>query len=90
MTDIIHNTDTKHFELQKDGHTAFISYQESDDTLIYEHTIVPDALGGQGIGSKLVKYALNYAREQNKKIIPQCSFVAHYINKHPEYQELVK
>ncbi|MGP4846293.1 GNAT family N-acetyltransferase [Marinobacter sp. 1Y8] len=51
--------------------------------------MVPQQLGGQGVGSALVKHALNYAREQDKKVIPQCSFVASYISKHPEYQDLV-
>lgn len=90
MTDITHNHQANRFELIQDGQTAYISYQASDDTLTYDHTIVPDLLSGQGIGSQLVKHALNYADEQNKKVIPHCSFVAHYINKHPKYQKLLK
>lgn len=87
--DIIHNEQNNRFETTIDGQTGYISYQDQGNTLIYDHTIVPQALGGRGVGSALVKYALNYARENDKKVIPQCSFVASYINKHTEYQDLV-
>ena len=86
---ITHDEQAKRFESSIDGHTGYISYQERDDTLVYDHTIVPQELGGRGIGSALVKHALNYAREQNKKVIPQCSFVSSYISKHPDYQDLL-
>lgn len=87
---ITQNTDENRFETTIDGHTGFISYQDLGDSIIYDHTIVPPQLGGQGVGSALVKHALNYARTVNKKVVPQCSFVASYINKHDEYQDLVK
>lgn len=86
---IAHDEQAKRFETSIDGYTGYISYQERDDTLVYDHTIVPQELGGRGIGSALVKHALNYAREQNKKVIPQCSFVSSYISKHPDYQDLL-
>ena len=86
---ITHDEQAKRFETSIDGYTGYISYQERDDTLVYDHTIVPQELGGRGIGSALVKHALNYAREQNKKVIPQCSFVSSYISKHPDYQDLL-
>lgn len=86
---ITHNEQAKRFETTVDGHTGYISYKERDDKLVYDHTIVPQELGGKGIGSTLVKHALNYARDHDKKVIPQCSFVSSYIDKHPEYQDLV-
>ncbi len=87
--DIIHNQAAKRFETTIDGQTGYISYQHRNDTLVYDHTIVPQQLGGKGVGSALVVHALDYAREQDKKVIPQCSFVASYISKHPEYQDLI-
>ena len=87
--EIIHNKAAKRFETSIDNHIGYISYQERDDKLVYDHTIVPQELGGRGIGSALVKHALNYAREQDKKVIPQCSFVSSYISKHPDYQDLI-
>lgn len=87
--DIVHDEQAKRFETSINGHTGYISYQERDGKLVYDHTIVPQELGGRGVGSGLVKHALDYAREQDKKVVPQCSFVASYIRKHPEYQDLV-
>lgn len=86
---IVHDEQAKRFETSINGHTGYISYQERDGKLVYDHTIVPQELGGRGVGSGLVKHALDYAREQDKKVVPQCSFVASYISKHPEYQDLV-
>ena len=87
--DIIHNQSANRFETTIDGQTGYISYQDRDGKLVYDHTIVPQQLGGQGVGSTLVKHALDYAREHDKKVVPQCSFVASYISKHPEYQDLI-
>ncbi|WP_010200884.1 GNAT family N-acetyltransferase [Psychrobacter sp. PAMC 21119] len=87
--DIVHDEQAKRFETSINGHTGYISYQERDGKLVYDHTIVPQELGGRGVGSGLVKHALDYAREQDRKVVPQCSFVASYISKHPEYQDLV-
>ncbi|MBO6224735.1 MAG: N-acetyltransferase [Psychrobacter sp.] len=87
--EIIHNQSANRFETSIDNQTGYISYQERGDALVYDHTIVPQALGGRGIGSALVKQALDYARENDKKVIPQCSFVSAYISKHPEYQDLL-
>lgn len=87
---INHNEQAQRFETTIDGHTGYISYQERSDVLVYDHTIVPQALGGQGVGSALVKHALDYARDHDKKVVPQCSFVASYIDKHPDYQDLVR
>lgn len=86
---ISHNEQGKRFETTIDGYTGYISYQERGDKLVYDHTIVPQELGGRGVGSALVKEALNHARENNKKVVPQCSFVASYIDKHPDYQDLL-
>ena len=87
--EIVHNESAKRFETSIDGHIGYISYKERDDKLVYDHTIVPQELGGRGVGSALVKQALNYARENDKKVVPQCSFVSSYIDKHPDYQDLL-
>jgi predicted GNAT family acetyltransferase len=53
------------------------------------HTGVPNALGGRGLAAEITKFALDHARAQGWKVIPQCSYVAAFINKHPEYTALV-
>lgn len=83
--DITHNLAAQRFETTIEGHTAYLSYDKVDDTTLdYNHTIVPSELGGRGIGTQLVKYALDDAKAQGLKVIPSCSFVAHYLTKHPQ------
>lgn len=91
MTNDIHqNEATSRYETTVDGHTAFVSYDREDpDLIVFTHTIVPDELSGRGIGGAVVKHALDDARRQNLKVVPQCSYVAAYIKRHSEYQDLV-
>jgi len=51
---------------------------------------VPDALAGRGVGSKLVRGALDQARGRGLKVVAQCPFVKGYIEKHPDYADLLK
>jgi len=86
---IEHNTQTHRFETHIDGHTGYLEYEkQSDGVLDFTHTIVPKELGGQGIGSQLVKHGLEYARAHDYKVKPSCLFVDAYINKHEDYQSL--
>ena len=88
MTDIKHNEQAQRFETTVDDTTAYLSYQVQGDKLVYDHTIVPSAISGRGIAGDLTKHALDYARDQGKKVIPACSYVASYMQKHPEYADL--
>jgi len=72
-----------------DGHLAYVAYSRAPGTITFIHTIVPEALAGRGIGSTLAKFVLDEARAHGEKVIPQCPFVAAYIKKHKEYQDLV-
>ncbi|MEW6094499.1 MAG: GNAT family N-acetyltransferase [Chloroflexota bacterium] len=84
-----HNPQAGRFELEKDGHLAVLEYELAAGKIIYTHTGVPAALEGQGIGSSLAHAGLEYARAQGLKAVPLCSFVAAYIRRNSEYQELV-
>lgn len=64
-------------------------YKLSGGTIVFMHTEVPESLEGQGVGSALVRGALEHAREQGYGVAPLCPFVAAYIRRHPEYQDLV-
>lgn len=87
---ITHNPTTQRFEVVVDGLTAFLSYELRDDGVRdYNHTIVPPALGGRGLGSALVKFALEDARAAQLRIVPSCSFVAAYVQRHPEYADVL-
>jgi uncharacterized protein len=72
-----------------DGETAVAAYQLEGDTIVFTHTRVPPAIEGQGVGSRLIRGALDAARDEGLKVVPQCPFVAAYIDKHPEYRDLL-
>ncbi len=86
---IKNNTDKKWFEAELDGHKGRIEYMLTKDRIIYTHTEVDPALEGRGVGSRLVKTALEYARQNELKIMPLCPFVAGYMKRHPEYNDLL-
>lgn len=91
MTDIVrNNTDKNRYELSVDGYLAATYYRLADGVITFIHTEVPDALAGRGVGSKLIKGALDQVRASGLKVVPQCPFVRAYIEKHPDYADLLK
>jgi uncharacterized protein len=88
--DVRNNTAQSRFELDIDGHLALLYYTMAPGTITLVHTEVPPELGGRGIGSTLVRGALDLIRAQGLKVIAKCPFVAAYMGKHPEYNDLVK
>lgn len=88
--EIVNNPDRSRFQSVIGRYLARIDYIQVDDTIVYTHTVVPEELGGQGVASKMARFVLDYARDNDLKVIPQCPFVAAYIKRHPEYQSLVK
>lgn len=91
MNDTVSNNAAQHrFELEVDGHIAAAYYSKTGDVITFEHTEVPAELGGKGIGSKLVKGALDQVRADGMKVVAQCPFVKGWIGKHPDYAGLLK
>ncbi len=86
---VVMNTAAHRFEVVLGGETAFTEYQLVDHGIILPHTVVPEAFEGKGVGSALARAALGYAREQGLKVIPLCTFIAGYIQKHPEWADVV-
>lgn len=86
---VTHNTDKNRFEVRIDSLTAELVYRLNGNVILFLHTGVPPALEGRGIGSLLVKTGLQYAREKNLKVQSLCWFVSGYIERHPEFQDLV-
>jgi predicted GNAT family acetyltransferase len=84
------NEAKKRFELEVDGHTAFIECILTNDNIMFlTHTEVPPALGGKGVGSRIVEKALNYIKDHGYTLAPLCPFVAKYLRIHPEWQTLL-
>jgi predicted GNAT family acetyltransferase len=87
---IVRDNKAEHeFELVVDGHRAVAAYQMEGDTIVFTHTIVPRAIEGRGVASKLIRAALDSARDRGLKVVPQCPFVAAYIKRHPDTQDLL-
>ena len=88
--DIRNNEQQSQYETTIDGHTAYVAYDlEDPDRIVFTHTKVPPALEGRGVAGAVAKFALDDARAKNLKVVPQCPYVASYIKKHPEYQDLL-
>ncbi|MGA2999103.1 GNAT family N-acetyltransferase [Bradyrhizobium sp.] len=90
MAEVVNNPAQHRYELVVEGHLAATYYEISDGVITFVHTKVPPELGGKGAGSALVKGALDQVRTQGLTVIPQCPFVKAYIDKHPEYADLLK
>lgn len=86
---VIDNTDGKRYELALPDGTAFIEYRPVGNALMLTHTEVPEAMEGRGVGSTLVKFALDDIRGRGLMVIPMCPFVAAYMQRHLEYADLV-
>jgi uncharacterized protein len=71
------------------GELAVLQYRWLRGSLVLMHTLVPVAARGKGTGATLVKYVLDYAREQHLKVVIYCPFVERYIKEHPEYNDLI-
>src|SRR5437899_8566045 len=91
MSDTVNNNGEKHrFELEVDGHLAAAYYERSGSVITFEHTEVPAELGGKGVGSRLVKGALDQVRAEGLQVVAQCPFVKAWIGKNPAYADLLK
>jgi predicted GNAT family acetyltransferase len=87
---LIFNADEKRFEMMVDNAKATLFIEEySPSVWIFTHTLVPDPLKGKGIGSELLEKVLTYCQEHKIKVIPECSFVAAYFRRHPQWQSLL-
>ncbi len=72
-----------------DGHLSVCEYELADGRMIFTHTVVPPELRGRGIAEKLVRAALTEARAAGRKVVPQCSYVAKFIERNKEFVALL-
>ena len=88
---ITHDLKDKLFYVEIEGKLCKLQYSKVDDkTLDYYSTFVPESLSGRGIAGEITKFALDYAKNNNLKVIPSCSYVKSYIVRHNEYSDLIK
>ncbi|HEY0626902.1 MAG TPA: GNAT family N-acetyltransferase [Allosphingosinicella sp.] len=89
MTEVRNNEDETRYELETDAGLALAAYAPKNGIVSFTHTEVPQALEGQGIGSRLIKGALDDVRSRGLKVRPLCSFVRSYMERHPETHDLL-
>jgi hypothetical protein len=84
------NAQAHRFELRVDGQlAAFAEYNLLKTGVLFTHTEVLPAFEGRGIGSAIARHALDDVRRRALLAIPVCPFIAAFLRKHPEYQDLV-
>ncbi|HYE27955.1 MAG TPA: GNAT family N-acetyltransferase [Allosphingosinicella sp.] len=87
--EVRNNEAAKRYELEVDGRLAIAEYRLRPGRITFTHTEVPEAIGGRGIGTRLVKAALDDARARGLKVVAICPFVKRYIDKNSDYADLL-
>jgi predicted GNAT family acetyltransferase len=88
--EVIHNAAASRFELHAENSVAILDYILDGDTITFTHTGVPAELEGRGIGSQITRAAMDFAQQKSFKVVSTCWFVTGYIERHKEYQHLLK
>lgn len=86
--DIFHDPAGHAFLVRIDDAQASLRYELDAGVMTITHTNVPEALGGRGIGSALVRTALDAARRNGWKVRPECTFADAWMRRHPETADL--
>ena len=87
---VLHNAAASRFEARVSGLLSVAEYRLGPRTLTFTHTGVPKSLSNRGIASQLVEAGLRMARERGLRVVPQCSFVAAYLRRHPGDRNLLE
>jgi uncharacterized protein len=85
---IKHDTERSRFETTVDGQLCVADYRLVDKVMVMTHTYVPPPLEGRGIAAEMVGAAMDYARKNDLKVDPRCSYVAVYMRRHPDTKAL--
>lgn len=88
---VVDNPARRRFEILVDGGlVGFANYTPRENTVILTHTEVDPAYREKGIGSALVRNALDQVRARGDRVVARCPFVAAFIDRHPEYADLLR
>jgi predicted GNAT family acetyltransferase len=89
MSHVRQNSDLRRFEMDVAGGAALAVYRLADGVMTFTHTEVPAALRGRGLGSQMMHGVLQSVRAQGLKVVPRCPFVADFVDRHPQYADLL-
>jgi len=77
------------YEVSVEGHASYCEYELAGRRMVITHTVVAPELRGRGLAELLVRAALADARAQGRQVVPACSYVAKFIERHAEFQDLL-
>lgn len=86
---VIHEKENERFVIYSEGNEVYIEYSMAGNKINLYHTFTDPALRGKGLAAHVVRAALEFAKKNNLKVIPTCSYVQSFIAKNDEYKELV-
>ncbi|KAA0070163.1 GNAT family N-acetyltransferase [Rhodanobacter sp. T12-5] len=90
MPPVIQHDRTAHrFHTRVDGIEGVLDYTLGAGVMTITHTAVPSAIGGRGIAAALTRAAMAAARAEAWKVVPACSYAARWMQRHPEYHDLL-
>ncbi|MFI5836465.1 MULTISPECIES: GNAT family N-acetyltransferase [Micromonospora] len=91
MNALVEENAAKHrFEILVDDALAgFTAYLPRGEVLVFTHTEVDDRYQGQGVGGALIRGTLDQVRARGGRVVPRCPFMAAFIERHPDYADLV-
>ena len=90
-TEVVQDASQNRFQLLLDGeYVGETDYILRDDTIVFTHTEIDPGRTEQGLGAELVRGALNLVRaETDLRVVASCPFTKHFIETHPDYQDLL-
>lgn len=86
---VVNNEAANRFEAQLGAELAVAEYTREAALIVFVHTQVPAEFEGRGVGSRLARAALDFARDEGLGVVPLCPFIAAYVRRHQEYVPLV-
>lgn len=86
---IVNNVEANQFEWRNGTERAILTYRVQGNVIVYRHTVVPSSLRKRGIATVLAEHALSDARANGLMVVPLCPHVLAYLERHPEYGDLV-
>ena len=90
MADVVHDPERSRYEIHVDGVVAgFTQYRDRDGVIDFVHTEIDGAYEGHGLGGQLARGALDAVRADDRQVIATCPFIKGWIEKHPDYQDLL-
>lgn len=88
--EVRNDAEHRQFTLEIDGRAVGkAEYRLRGDTYLFIHTEVDPEFQGRGVANRLARSALDDVRQQGRTLVPLCPFIAAYIKRHPEYDDIV-